>query len=176
MQEVWVLRLGHRKERDKRITTHCCLVARAFLAKGIVICGGKDGKLIENIKKICERWGGRFDIKYERSWKDTLEEFRERGFKIVHLTMYGLPLTEKLKELKSFDKILVAIGSEKVPREIYELADYNIAITNQPHSEVAALAIFLHELFEGKEFSAEFEDAKMKIIPQSKGKKVVKLS
>jgi len=62
---------------------------------------------------------------------------------------------------------------QKVPTEVYQLADYNIGVTSQPHSEVAALAIFLHEYAEGKELEKEFGDAKIRIIPQAKTKKVV---
>ncbi|MGI0148094.1 MAG: tRNA (cytidine(56)-2'-O)-methyltransferase, partial [Thermoplasmata archaeon] len=34
---VTVLRLGHRPSRDKRVTTHVALVARAFGAAGILV-------------------------------------------------------------------------------------------------------------------------------------------
>jgi len=173
MKEIFVLRLGHRKERDKRITTHCCLVSRAFLARGIIISGDKDENIINNVKNVCKKWGGNFIVRYERSWKKIIEDFRKRGFKIVHLTMYGIPLLKKINEIRKIDKILVVIGSEKVPHEIYDIADYNISITNQPHSEVSALAIFLHEYFEGKEFFSDFQNAKIKIIPQNKGKRVL---
>ena len=56
---------------------------------------------------------------------------------------------------------------------MYELATYNVAITNQPHSEIAALAIFLEYLFQGAEFDRKFENAKVEIIP-SKNKKIVR--
>ena len=36
---VTVLRLGHRRERDKRITSHLGLTARAFGADQIVLSG-----------------------------------------------------------------------------------------------------------------------------------------
>jgi len=54
------------------------------------------------------------------------------------------------------------------------LADCNISIGNQPHSEIAALAIFLDRLFEGKQFDKGFSDGKMKIIPAEKGKNVIR--
>ena len=56
-----------------------------------------------------------------------------------------------LKKIKKEQKIAVLIGSQKVEREVYEKVDYNIAITHQPHSEIAALAIFLDRYQEGKE-------------------------
>ncbi|HEY1211802.1 MAG TPA: tRNA (cytidine(56)-2'-O)-methyltransferase, partial [Nitrososphaera sp.] len=61
---------------------------------------------------------------------------------------------------------------EKVPHEVFELADYNIAISNQPHSEIAALAIFLDRIFRGKQFKNTFAGAKLRIVPTKKGKKV----
>ncbi|MGN6629805.1 MAG: tRNA (cytidine(56)-2'-O)-methyltransferase, partial [Candidatus Nitrosocosmicus sp.] len=62
--------------------------------------------------------------------------------------------------------------AEKTPKELYYLADYNISIGNQPHSEIAALAIFLDRLFEGKQFDKEFSNGRMKIIPSDKGKNI----
>ncbi len=169
--EVYVLRLFHRKERDKRVTTHCALVSRAFLAKKMYYCGDKDENLENKIKDVTKRFGGNFEVEYIENWKEFIKKFD--GAK-VHLTMYGIPLTKKLNEIKQKNKILVIVGSEKVPKEVYELADYNISITLQPHSEIAALAIFLDKIFDGKEFEYEFENAKIKIIPQERGKKVVR--
>jgi tRNA (cytidine56-2'-O)-methyltransferase len=45
-------------------------------------------------------------------------------------------------------------------------------VGNQPHSECAALAIFLDRFFEGKPLANPFENAKMTIIPQKRGKKI----
>ena len=36
-KRVIILRLGHRPERDKRITTHVALTARAFGAEGMLL-------------------------------------------------------------------------------------------------------------------------------------------
>jgi tRNA (cytidine56-2'-O)-methyltransferase len=169
---ILVLRLGHRKERDKRVSTHVALVARAFGASGIVFSGDKDENLIENINKLVERWGGPFHVAYEKNWKKWLSSFN--GVK-VHLTMYGVPFQKKMAEIKKKSKkknICVIVGSEKVPAELYEIADYNLAIGNQPHSEVGALAVFLYELT-GRKLKENFENAKMKIVPQERGKKVI---
>jgi len=46
-----------------------------------------------------------------------------------------------------------------VPWALYERADFNVGVTNQPHSEVAGLAVFLDRLFEGTELDREWEDA-----------------
>jgi len=174
MPKVIVLRLGHRRERDKRISTHVSLVARAFGADGIIYSGEKDEHLEKSVIDVVNRWGGPFFIRYEKNWKKFLENFS--GIK-VHLTMYGIPFQKKMEEIKNKAKtkdICVIVGSEKVPREVYDLADYNIAIGNQPHSEVSALAIFLYEFFDRK-LKENFQNAKIKIIPQERGKKVINL-
>ncbi len=171
---ILVLRLGHRKERDKRISTHVALASRVFGAEKIIFSGERDENLLENIKKVVENWGGSFEVEYVKSWKNWLENFH--GIK-VHLTMYGIDFRKKLEEvknvLKSGEDIVVIVGSEKVPREVYELVDYNLAVGNQPHSEVSALAVFLYELNDRK-IRNDFENAKLKIIPQEKGKKAKK--
>jgi tRNA (cytidine56-2'-O)-methyltransferase len=48
-----------------------------------------------------------------------------------------------------------------------------VAIGNQPHSECASLAVFLDRFFEGKELTRSFENAKLKIVPQQRGKKII---
>jgi len=87
--------------------------------------------------------------------------------------MYGINIDDSINEIKSSGKDkLIIIGGQKVPPDLYELADYNIAIGDQPHSEVAALSIFLDRLFDGKELRKEFNGRK-RIIPQERGKKVI---
>lgn len=171
---ITVLRLGHRKLRDARISTHCGLVARAFGADCILFSGERDEGLIKSLKQVVERWGNKFEVSYEQKWKRVLREFG--GIK-VHLTMYGLPFQKLVAELREKVKesdLLVVIGSEKVPAEVYKLVDYNLAITSQPHSEVAALAVFLHELHQGKELELKFEGAKLQVVPSASGKKLIK--
>ncbi|MGC2387528.1 MAG: hypothetical protein WA460_10645, partial [Nitrososphaeraceae archaeon] len=55
---------------------------------------------------------------------------------------------------------------------VYTLADYNVAIGNQPHSEIGALSIFLDRVFKGEELKKNFRGAKLRIIPNGKGKRV----
>ncbi len=165
--EVYVLRLGHRPERDKRISTHVALTARAFGAKGIYF-DVEDRSVFESVKDVVDRWGGDFFIKAV-NWKKLLRTFE--GLK-VHLTMYGIPLPQKVEEIKKAERVLVVVGAEKVPPEVYEMCDLNISIGTQPHSEVAALAVFLDRVL-GKVFDVSFEDAKIRVIPSERGKKVV---
>ncbi|MEM3130193.1 MAG: tRNA (cytidine(56)-2'-O)-methyltransferase [Nitrososphaerota archaeon] len=171
--KIFVLRLGHRKIRDERISTHCGLVARALGANGIIYSGERDDGIIDSVKKVVKKWGGNFEVSYEENWRKILKNWNG---KIVHLTMYGIPIQNKIDEIRKCNEdLLIVIGSEKVPSEVYKLADWNIAITNQPHSEVAALAIFLDKFFMGEELNKNFENPEVKIIPQEKGKKLIKL-
>lgn len=169
-----VLRLGHRPKRDPRLTSHVCLISRAFGAEKIIIASEKDGNIEKTVLGVSNNWGGDFNIEFDPKWRGVIKKWQKSGGEVIHLTMYGLPLQEKIKEIRSSKKPkLVVVGAEKVPGEVYQLADYNIAVSNQPHSEAGALAVFLHELFQGKELDLEFPGAKRKIIPQARGKKVM---
>ncbi len=165
--EVYVLRLGHRPERDKRVSTHVALTARAFGAKGIYF-DKEDRSVFESVRDVVERWGGDFFVEAV-NWRKLLREFE--GLK-VHLTMYGIPLPQKIDEIRKAEKVLVVVGAEKVPPEVYEMCDLNISIGTQPHSEVAALAVFLDRVL-GKVFDLRFDDAKLRVIPSERGKVVV---
>jgi len=183
--EIVVIRLGHRLPRDERISTHVALVSRAFGANEIFYCGQHDGSLETSVSRIVENWGGKFGITYEKSPARKLRELKKEGYCVVHLTMYGIPLPEVLsseswisKRETGNGKLAVVIGAEQVPREIYEIADFNISVTNQPHSEVAALAVFLNEINEGKPLKREYANSerfaggRIGIEPDERGKNV----
>ncbi len=169
VQRISVLRLGHRPSRDKRVSTHLLLAARAFGAERVFYTGTRDDSLEESISKIVRDWGGDFSVEHADGWKPVLRAWEG---KVVHLTMYGIPVQDAVEEIRSDPSPkLVVVGGAKVPGEVYGTADWNVAVTSQPHSEVSALAIFLHELFEGDELGLDFPDAHLKIIPQAKGKR-----
>jgi tRNA (cytidine56-2'-O)-methyltransferase len=168
---VVVLRLGHRPERDKRITTHVGLVSRAFGAEKMLLVG-RDPSVEESLADVVERWGGDFCIETDVSWKGETIRWKESGGNVVHLTMYGSRMQDVIDQIRKCDNILVAVGAEKVPAEMYELADWNVAVGSQPHSEVAALAVFLDHLMEGQELARDF-DGGLKIIPSPRGKQVM---
>ncbi len=164
--QVFVLRLGHRPFRDKRVTSHVGLVARAFGADGLVI-SVEDAAVDRSIRDVVERWGGDFSVNVESDWRGYLK--RWKGL-VVHLTMYGLPLDDVISEVQSVDcDILVVVGAEKVPPEVYKRADFNVSVGTQPHSEIAALALFLDRLFNGGGLRMEF-GGKTRIIPSANGK------
>ncbi len=77
---IAVLRLGHRPERDKRITTHVALTARAFGgADKIIIAAEEDEHVKESVEDVVNRWGGPFEIEFNPSWKKILREWKDRG-------------------------------------------------------------------------------------------------
>jgi len=170
--KISVLRIGHRLVRDDRVTTHAALVARAFGAQRIYMTG-IDQSVSDTLASITKRWGGaEFEVKVIDDWKRLARDWKKGGGRIAHLTMYGVNIEGAAKSLRKERNLLVIIGAEKVPRDAYELADYNIAIGNQPHSEIAALAIFLDRMFEGRQLSKEFAGGRLRIVPREKGKKV----
>ncbi|MFH1236887.1 MAG: tRNA (cytidine(56)-2'-O)-methyltransferase [Candidatus Aenigmatarchaeota archaeon] len=171
--KVIVFRLGHRISRDHRISTHCGLVSRALGADGIIYSGDPDQAILDSVTRVREDWGGKFSVAYEKSWKKVVKDYRRKGYVIVHLTMYGMPVQKKLIGLRKKAKLLVVVGGEKVPWEMYQMADYNVSVTSQPHSEIAALAVFLDRIFCSKELDKKFTRAKKTVIPQERGKKVI---
>jgi tRNA (cytidine56-2'-O)-methyltransferase len=170
--KVSVLRIGHRLVRDDRVTTHAALVARAFGADRIYMTGIIDNSIDDTVASISKRWGGGFKLEVIQDWKNLAKTWQNEGGKVAHLTMYGINVDDIAERVRKESKVLVIIGAEKVPQEAYDIADYNIAIGNQPHSEIAALAIFLDRMFTGVQFKRTFTDANLKIVPSEKGKKM----
>jgi tRNA (cytidine56-2'-O)-methyltransferase len=164
---IVVLRLGHRPERDKRVTTHVALTARALGADEVWV-GTKDESVEAAIRGVVERFGGGFVARTGVDWRKAMRDWTGE---IVHLTMYGEKLSEAMREIKGED-LMVVVGAEKVPREVYDLAGRNISVGNQPHSEVAALAIFLDRLTGGRALEEDFE-GRLRILPTPRGKTVV---
>ena len=64
-QRVSVLRLGHRRERDKRITSHLGLTARAFGANEVILAGEEDESALDTWRSVSDRFGGDFESRYE---------------------------------------------------------------------------------------------------------------
>ncbi len=170
---VMVLRIGHRIPRDERVTTHVCLTARALGADGVYVSDVQDRELVERINRVTQKFGGRFTIETGKPWRSAIMEWSRNGGVVIHLTAYGMPLPKvvaKIRRSKS-DK-LVIVGAEKVPGEIFGLADWNVAVTNQPISEVSALGIFLDWLFKHRRLEERREYAKLQFIPNPRGKTV----
>ena len=168
---IEVVRIGQRVVRDDRVTTHVALVSRGFGAERIYMTE-VNPEIKDTIEKINNTWGGNFQVEFIEKWKPIVKQKKEEVFKIVHLSMYGEVIDEVQENLRNEENIMIVVGDEKVPREIYELADYNVAVGSQPHSEISALAITLDRIQKGEQFKKEFSDAKRKIIPTKNGKNV----
>ena len=150
------VRIGQRVIRDDRVTTHAALVARALGASKMYM-NEVDTEIENTIKKMNKTWGGKFEVEFFEDWKKVLKS-KINEYRIVHLTMYGEKIDDVAKEIRKNQNILIVVGAEKVPREIYEQADYNVSIGNQPHSEVSALAILLDRIQKGKQFEKKFSN------------------
>ena len=143
-------------------------------ADGVYISDVHDQELIDTVRSVSKRFGGDFELEAGRPWRSIISDWKRDGAKIVHLTAYGLPLPKIIREIRSSkeDK-LVVVGAEKVPGEIFGVADWNVAVTNQPISEVSALGIFLDWLFEHSRLEATFPNSEIKIVPSEHGKSVI---
>ncbi len=169
--ETVVLRLGHRPGRDDRMTTHVALTARALGADRVVLPTNATDA-VETARDVTDRFGGPFDV---GTSGELLGIVRDWEGVVVHLTMYGERVQDVetgIHERHADAPLLIVLGAEKVPFEVYDHADWNVGVTNQPHSEVAALAVFLDRLFEGRELDREWADADREIVPQAMGKRV----
>jgi len=171
--EVAILRLGHRPGRDERMTTHVGLTARA-LGADRVIFPDNAGQSLETVADITDRFGGPFAAELTDS---PLRIIRNWEGRVVHLTMYGERVQDveadiRTTHLSEGEPLLLVVGSEKVPFDVYEEANWNVGVTNQPHSEVAGLAVFLDRLFEGRELERDWQNADRRVIPMETGKRV----
>jgi tRNA (cytidine56-2'-O)-methyltransferase len=155
------------------VTTHVALTARAFGANGIIISDREDKTVQATINDVVKRFGGHFHVETGVKWRKAISEWKEQGGMIVHLTVYGLPLPDIVQEIRESNRdILLVVGSEKMPGEMFKLADWNVSVTNQPMSEVAALAVFLDWYKQHNEFNTMFPDAQVRILPSKDSKKI----
>jgi tRNA (cytidine56-2'-O)-methyltransferase len=164
--------VGQRYVRDDRTLTHLCLVSRALGAESIYL-EDAEKDVTGTLEEVNRAWGGEFQVILGTSWRKVIAEAKKEGRKVVHLTMYGLPIQDVASELRKEEKLLIVVGGPKVPGKVYHEADYNVAVTSQPHSEIAALAIVLHEIQEGEELKRAFHKSRLRILPSARGKRVV---
>lgn len=170
-RSVTVLRLGHRPGRDDRMTTHVGLTARALGATKVIFSENATDAM-ETARDVTDRFGGPFEVE---ATETPLGAVRAWDGPIVHLTMYGEQVQDRIQDIRTNtvgEDLLIVLGSKKVSFDVYEAADWNIGVTNQPHSEVAALAVFLDRFFEGTELDQTFTDANRRVVPQALGKEV----
>ena len=153
MANYFILRLNHRIIRDKRLSTHVGLIARAFGARGLIYTGEKDISLECSISSMNDSWGSRkFEICYWDDWLKNLKFLNKTKTVFVHLTMYGDPIQGAQDAIYKIFKeekknIVFIVGGAKVPDIIYKISRFNVSVTNQPHSEAGALAVTLDRVF-----------------------------
>ncbi len=173
-----VLRLGYRKGRDPRITTHLALVSRALGGTRFLLAGDEDNDLFENVGSVNERFGGEMSCEHitgSMGWlKRFVEEDAGDGMPgvAIHLTMYGQPYREVIPQIRRDRPVVLVVGGAKVPGDVFKYSQYNVAVGNQPHSEVAALALFMEAWFGDGGTERHFPDARLVIEPSARGKSV----
>ncbi len=148
------------------MSTHVCLTSRALGAESVFF-PEMDTRVQASVEGVADRFGGDFDMREVKDWRDLV-----RGWNgdVVHLTMYGEDV-DTFFETHSLKDPLIIVGSQKVPREVYDLADHNVSVGNQPHSEVAALAIFLDR--HNRSRLPDLGSGKLAVLPSKSGKRVI---
>jgi tRNA (cytidine56-2'-O)-methyltransferase len=139
-----------------------------------VIIADQEDKVVEStIRDVTQRFGGPFQVSSGTPWRRTIRDWKDSGGRVVHLTAYGLPLPKLLPQIQQAQAdLLIVVGSEKMPGEIFKIADWNVSVTSQPMSEVAALAVFLDWYHQHGEFDREFSEAQIRIVPSTNGKEI----
>ena len=178
---ITVMRIGYRVGRDPRINTHLGLVSRALGADEFLVSGDKDHKMFETINQVTRTFGGKFQTSHIDEPIKWIKKFKsgELGSKkgtVIHLTMYGEDHRKISKKIPKNRPLAIIVGGAKVPSTIYRIADYNVSVGNQPHSEVAALALLLDRLQDGNSVDQDFKNPKLKIVPDLKTKNVIDFS
>ena len=176
--DLSVLRLGHRKGRDPRITTHLALVARALGSNHFLLAGDEDEGIFANVASVNERFGGHMACEHVGKGLGRIKRFATEDAGdgapgvVVHLTMYGEPYRQVVPRVRRDRPLMVVVGGAKVPGDVFKHAHYNVAVGNQPHSEVAALALFLEAWSGEGGTERHFPDAQLVIHPSATGKSV----
>lgn len=164
---VEILRLGHRPGRDPRLSTHLALTARALGARALHL-NPPDPALEERLAAVGRQFGGTFRVYGLRSWSKFLDDWPGTR---IHLTMYGQDLEDIRATWVLREPVLLVVGGPKVPARVYHQVDYNVAVTHQPHSEVAAVALTLDRLL-GLSGNTIWTGARLRVLPCERGKRV----
>jgi len=166
---ITVLSIG---EGNYRVRLNMCLTARAFGAARIVFIGSRDSRLVGYIGKLNYKWGGAFKVDFSTNAAKAIKSFNK--YKKIYLTMFGVPLKQVEYTLKTYKNILLIVTAKDWEASLSKLTDFDVSITTQPHAQVASIAIFLHEFFNGRELAVQFQNARYKIVPKPKGAQIRK--
>ena len=94
---------------------------------------------------------------------------------VIHLPMYGESWREVTGQIPKDKPTVIVVGGTKVPAEVFSIANHNVSIGNQPHSEVAALGVFLESWLGPIDESSKFVGGEIEVVPSERGKSVVNL-
>ncbi len=143
-----------------------CLTARAFGASAVTFVGKRNPKLIRVLNRMSGRWGGDFTVSFVDNWKEFLKT--KKNYKTIYLTRFGVPINKVKYSLKTYKNIMLIVTQTEAFKNLYKAVDFNVSITTQPHCTTAAVAVFLHTFYEGRELAMHFENAKYKVIPEER--------
>ncbi len=138
-----------------------CVTSRALGASEITFIGKKDPRLVNYVNKMDNKWGGKFKVSFAQNYRDFMKS-SDKAIKI-YLTRYGTSLNEKSTMISTYKRIVLIVTDKEDVDYINKIADFKISITSQPHCRAAAIAVFLHEYYKGRELAMHFENARYKI-------------
>lgn len=167
---ISVLALGR---NSYAVSLNLCLTARALGASEITFIGKNDKKLSNYIKKVNEKWGGRFRVQFIKNYTEFLKSATK--YAKIYLTQFGEPLRKKIYSLKTYKNMVLIVSPNTKSSKVQTLSDFNISVSAQPHCSAAAVAVFLHEFYNGRELAMHFENAKLKVVSSSKGIEIKKV-
>ena len=87
--------------------------------------------------------------------------------------MYGEEVSEALPKIRRDRPVALVVGGAKVPGELFGISNHNVAVGNQPHSEVAALAVALSQWHSSVAIESRFKGGSIRVVPSREGKNVV---
>lgn len=155
------------------VNLNMCLTARALGAAEIIFIGRKDQRLPRYMGAVNAKWGGSFKVKFMGRYAEAIKSASR--YAKVNLTRFGVPLKQKIYQLRTYKNILLIVSLKDEAGPIHRLSDFNISISSQPHSCTASIAVFLHEFYNGRELAMHFENARFKVIPKERGAEVRRL-
>lgn len=144
-----------------------CLTSRALGASEITFIGKPNSRLIRYINNLNTNWGGKFKVSYAKSYQQVIKASVK--YKTIYLTKYGDPLQSHMYALKTYKNIVLVVSLKENLQAVHKIVDFNLSVSSQQHCAVAAIAIFLHEFYNGRELAMHFENAKYKMVPTDGG-------
>ncbi len=148
-----------------------CKISRAFGASNITFFpfkgAGMEAKLKNAVRHISKKWGGGFSVYFCNNWEKFIKE--KRNYLKIYLTRYGIPITKMRYRISTYKNILLIVSFSESIKKAYDVADFNISISSQPHTCGSSIAIFLHDFYQGRELAMRFENPKYKIVPSQHG-------